>query len=98
MKDIRFEWDEKKNAANMLKHRISFEEAKTVFYDDGARIIDDPDHSEFEDRFILLGLSMRANMLMVSHCYRLSETVIRIVSARKATTVEAKQYQNYRKG
>jgi uncharacterized DUF497 family protein len=97
MKDIRFEWDEKKNAANTLKHGISFEEAETVFYDDAARIIDDPDHSELEDRFILLGLSLRANMLMVSHCYRLSETVIRIISARKATAAEAKQYRYYRK-
>ena len=98
MEDIRFEWDEKKNTANKRKHKISFEEAKTVFYDAGARIIDDPDHSELEDRFILLGLSKKANVLMVSHCYRLSETVIRIISARRSTIAEAQQYQYFRKG
>jgi uncharacterized DUF497 family protein len=57
MKVIQFEWDEKKNKANIRKHGIPFEEAKTVFYDENARIIDDPDHSEEEDRFIILGLS-----------------------------------------
>jgi uncharacterized DUF497 family protein len=98
MTDIRFEWDEKKNTANKRKHNISFEEAKTVFYDDAARIIDDPGHSELENRFILLGLSKKANVLMVSHCYRLSETVIRIISARHATIAEVQQYYYFRKG
>jgi uncharacterized DUF497 family protein len=96
MSDMIFEWDKNKNAANQRKHKVSFEEAETVFYDDDARIIDDPDHSEAEERFVLLGLSRRANLLMVSHCYRLSETVIRIISARKATAAEARQYQYYR--
>ena len=95
MNDIEFEWDKNKNAANKRKHKISFEEAKTVFYDDWGRIIDDPDHSENEERFILLGLSVKANLLMVCHCYCLSETVIRIISARKATTIEAQQYQRF---
>jgi uncharacterized DUF497 family protein len=98
MDDMTFEWDKNKNKANQKKHKISFEEAETVFYDDGARIIDDPDHSESEERFVLLGLSKKANLLMVCHCYRFSGTVIRIISARKATTIEARQYQYFRKG
>lgn len=73
-------------------HRISFEEAQTVFYDDKALLIDDPDHSEEEERFILLGFSQRANMLVVCHCYRHSDSVIRIISARKATKNEERAY------
>ena len=92
MEEIRFEWDENKNRINKQKHRISFEEAMTVFYDEAALVIDDPEHSETEDRFIILGLSNRANLLMVCHCYRESDTVIRIISARKATTTETKYY------
>lgn len=71
---------------------ISFEEAKTVFYDEEALLIDDPEHSKDEERFIILGFSNMANMLVVCHCYRENETVIRIISARKATKNEAKQY------
>lgn len=74
------------------KHKVSFEEAKTVFYDKEAIVIDDPDHSEDEDRFIILGLSRKANLLVVCHCYRESDTTIRIISARRATTTETKQY------
>lgn len=92
MERIRFEWDENKNRANQKKHRVSFDEAKTVFYDEEAKVIDDPEHSEEEDRFIILGLSKRANLLVVCHCYRASETVIRIISARKATRTETEQY------
>lgn len=92
MEEIRFEWDENKNRINKQKHRISFEEAMTVFYDEAALVIDDPEHSETEDRFIILGLSNRANLLLVCHCYRESDTVIRIISARKATTTETKYY------
>lgn len=92
MKSIRFEWDENKNASNQKKHKISFDEAKTVFYDEEARIINDPEHSEEEERFIILGLSKKINLLVVCHCYRESETVIRIISARKATRSETKQY------
>ncbi|MCL2486442.1 MAG: BrnT family toxin [Oscillospiraceae bacterium] len=95
MGSIRFEWDKNKNLINQKKHKISFEEAKTVFYDEEARIIDDPEHSEEEDRFIILGLSKKANLLVVCHCYKDSETVIRIISARKATRTEANQYQDY---
>lgn len=93
MDTIRFEWDENKNTINRQKHKISFEEAKTVFYDENALLIDDPDHSETEDRFILLGLSREAKLLVVCHCYRQSDTVIRIISARKATKTEAKCYE-----
>ncbi len=95
MEEINFEWDENKNRINKGKHNISFEEAKTVFYDEEALVIDDPDHSEEEDRFIILGLSNKANLLVVCHCYRASDTVIRIISARKATSTESKQYYDF---
>lgn len=78
---------------NKKKHKISFEEAKTVFYDSEALIIDDPEHSEEEERFIILGLSKKTNLLVVCHCYRESDSVIRIISARKATTRETRYYQ-----
>ena len=95
MESIRFEWDENKNQINKKKHKVSFEEASSVFYDTEARVIDDPEHSEEEDRFIILGLSRKANLLMVCHCYRESDSVIRIISARKATTNETKQYNDF---
>ncbi len=90
---LQFEWDPVKAEINRHKHQISFEEAQTVFYDDRALLIDDPDHSQFEERFIILGMSNRAHMLVVCHCYRSSETVIRIISARKATAREAAYYR-----
>lgn len=92
MEIIKFEWDENKNRINLHKHGVSFEEAKTVFYDDAALVIDDPEHSEEEDRFIILGLSSQANLLVVCHCCRESDTVIRIISARKATKTETGYY------
>ena len=92
MEVIQFEWDEHKNEINQHKHGISFTEAKTVFYDEEALVIDDPEHSETEDRFIILGLSNKANLLIVCHCYRESDTVIRLISARKATKTESKYY------
>lgn len=92
METIYFEWDENKNSINKQKHKISFEEASTVFYDENALLIDDPEHSESEERFIILGNSFSANLLVVCHCYRESETVIRIISARKATKNETDQY------
>ena len=92
---IKFEWDENKNSINKQKHKVSFEEAKTVFYDENALVIDDPDHSITEERFIILGMSSQAKLLVVCHCYRESETVIRIISARKATKTETKHYENY---
>ena len=89
---IRFEWDENKNLINQRKHGVSFDEAKSVFYDEEALVIDDPEHSLEEDRFIILGLSSKTNLLVVCHCYRESETVIRIISARKATKTESGFY------
>ncbi|RXJ69177.1 hypothetical protein CRV08_03995 [Halarcobacter ebronensis] len=95
MENIQFSWDEKKAKANLEKHKISFDEAKTVFDDDNARLIYDPDHSEDEDRFILLGLSYKLKVLTVVHCYRDSENNIRIISARKSTKKEEKQYKEF---
>lgn len=88
MSSLRIEWDPKKAAQNLRKHRVSFEEAQTVFSDDRARLIDDPDHSEDEDRFVLLGLSNSLRILVVVHCYREEGNVVRIISARKATREE----------
>ena len=88
---LRFEWDENKAKINLRKHGISFEEARTVFYDERARLIADPDHSEDEDRFILLGMGSALRLVVVCHCYR-DEGLIRIISARKATGNESKAY------
>ena len=90
--DIRFEWDEEKAAWNLKKHKVSFEEAKTVFYDPNALLISDPEHSADEDRFIIMGISNKSKLLVVCHCYRENEEVIRIISARKADGLETKQY------
>ena len=98
MEEIKFEWDENKNDINKKKHRISFEEAKTVFYDENALVINDPEYSQEEDRFIILGVSDKTNLLVVCHCYRESDSVIRIISARKATTTETNQYNNFQDG
>ena len=87
-----FEWDENKNLKNISKHGISFEEARTVFFDEQAILFDDPQHSDYEARFLLLGMSETANICIVCHCYRESDTVIRIISARKATKKEVEQY------
>jgi uncharacterized DUF497 family protein len=92
MSTLRFDWDPKKAAANQKKHGVSFDEARTVFFDERAKLIDDPDHSEFEDRFVLLGLSGTLRGILVCHCYREEGNVIRIISARKASPHEAKQY------
>ncbi|MDR1495987.1 MAG: BrnT family toxin [Clostridiales Family XIII bacterium] len=92
MNEIKFVWDENKNQKNIKSHGISFEEAKTVFYDPIAKIIYDPDHSKEEDRFIILGLSKALNLLIVCHCYKGKEDRIRIFSARKATKNEKRQY------
>jgi len=89
---MRIIWDENKNKENIRKHNISFEEAKTVFYDPNGRLIDDPDHSEGEDRFIILGLSKMLNLLVVCHCYKENDEIIRIITARKATKKESKYY------
>ena len=90
--DLRFEWDERKNRSNRQKHGISFEEAQTVFLDDAALLIDDPDHSDDEDRFVLLGLSSSLRTLVVCHCYRKGGSIIRIITARKADRSERSLY------
>ena len=89
---IKFEWDALKAASNVNKHGVSFEEARTVFYDERARLMGDPDHSDHEDRFILLGLSSSLRVIIVCHCYRTEDNIIRIISARKATSNETKAY------
>ena len=92
MTTLHFEWDEPKAKANIPKHGVSFDEAKTVFYDERARLISDPEHSEDEERFILLGCSSGLQLLIVCHCYRANDGVIRIISVRKATKREAASY------
>lgn len=92
MTALRFEWNPRKAETNRKKHGVSFEEAKSVFLDERARLIDDPDHSENEERFVLLGLSSSLRLLLVCHCYRSQGNVIRIISARKATRDELKTY------
>ncbi len=95
MDSLNFEWDENKNISNQKKHDgVTFEEAKTVFSDELARLIPDPDHSVGEERFILMGLSSQLKLLLVSHCEVNSKT-IRIISARKADKLERKQYEGY---
>jgi uncharacterized DUF497 family protein len=92
MADLRIEWDPKKAKANKAKHGISFEEAETVFSDENGLIIADPNHSDTEDRFILLGMSWSLRLLIVCHCYRQASDLIRIISARKANKSERAQY------
>ena len=96
MGNIEFAWDRRKARSNLLKHGVSFEEAETVFLDDSARLIDDPDHSEEEQRFVLLGYSFRARCLIVNHCYLESDSVIRLISARRATAQEEEMYWRLR--
>ena len=97
MKTLIFEWDNKKNKANIKKHGISFDEARTCFYDEFAIQFYDPDHSEDEDRFILLGNSYKLNTLVICHCFKEEETVVRIISARKADKDETLNYWERRK-
>jgi uncharacterized protein len=92
MNTLRFEWDARKASANFKKHGVSFEEARSVFVDERAKLIDDPDHSEDEDRFVLLGVSSTLRLLLVCHCYRSEGNVVRIISARKAIGKESKSY------
>ena len=89
---MQFSWDTKKAEANLKKHGVSFDEAATVFDDFDALCIYDPDHSEDEDRFIMLGMSASTRILVVCHCYRENDEVIRIISARKATPNESNEY------
>ena len=93
---MEFEWDSRKDRANAKKHGVSFEDARTAFYDETAMVFHDPDHSSDEDRFILLGMSARARVLVVCHCMRDSDSVVRINSARRADTQEESDYWEYR--
>jgi len=92
MSGLSFEWDRGKAATNAAKHGVTFEEAKTVFFDDDALVIPDPDHSKDEDRFIIMGQSNEPRMLVVVHCFRNAGASIRIISARKAGTKEQQPY------
>jgi uncharacterized DUF497 family protein len=92
MKKIHFQWDESKAKSNEIKHQISFQEATSVFYDECAIEFYDDVHSKWEDRFLLLGVSDKLNLLLICHCYRENDETIRIISARKATKNESKHY------
>jgi hypothetical protein len=93
--DITYEWSSRKASENARKHGVSFDEAKSAFLDENARLIADDEHSDDEDRFILLGLSVQLRLLVVVHCYRESDNVIRIISARKADRSERSQYSEF---
>jgi uncharacterized DUF497 family protein len=95
MNEITLAWDDRKNLENQRKHGISFEEAITIFADENARLKHDPDHSQKEDRFILLGFSAKLRILVVAHVYEQDDKEVRIISARKATPKERKQYGNF---
>ena len=97
MDEIKFEWDENKNAINIKKHGVSFEDVESVFYDDCALLFDDPEHSKDEDRFLIIGYPDNGNLCIVSHCYR-KHGVIRIISARRATHKEQLFYHEYNGG
>lgn len=90
---LRFDWDERKNRGNRAKHGVWFEEAQCVFEDPHVRLFHDPEHSEAEERFLLLGVSSAARILVVVHCYGESEDLVRIISARKATRKEIRFYE-----
>lgn len=90
--EVRFEWDPAKNAINIRRHKVSFDEASTAFLDENALLVDDPEHSEDEDRFVLLGLSASLRLLLVCHCYKAKSGLIRIISARKADRQERQDY------
>ncbi len=92
MAELAFEWDPRKAASNAAKHGVTFEEAKTVFYDEEALVIPDPDHSKDEERFIIMGRSGELRLLVVIHCFRKTSSSIRIISARRAGTKEQKPY------
>jgi uncharacterized DUF497 family protein len=92
MREIRFAWDERKNRDNLRKHGIPFEKAQTVFLDENAVRYYDPEHSAGEDRFLMLGMSFRLRILVVCHCYRMDDSVIRLISARKANKREQAAY------
>jgi uncharacterized protein len=95
MADPTFEWNKRKASDNRRKHGVSFEEARSAFRDENARVIPDPEHSDEEGRFVLLGLSVQLRLLLVVHCYREDDEVIRIISARKADPAERSKYSEF---
>lgn len=95
MNKASFSWDDRKERENQRKHGVTFEEAATAFADENARVKHDPDHSQDEDRFLLLGFSAKLRLVVVVHAYRQDETEIRIISARKAVPKERKQYGGF---
>jgi hypothetical protein len=90
---LRFEWNRAKSAGNKRKHGVSFEEAETVFYDDWGILIEDEYDRDQESRFVLIGTSAALRVLVVSHCYRARDQVIRLISARKANRAERRDYE-----
>lgn len=92
MNELRFSWDERKNRENLRKHNVSFAEAQSVFFDENAVEFFDAAHSGKEERFILLGMSAKERLLLVCHCLREEKNLIRIISARKATKNEQREY------
>ncbi|MDP8207353.1 MAG: BrnT family toxin [Candidatus Electryonea clarkiae] len=97
MNHLQFEWDERKEKQNVKKHGISFNEARSVFYDENAMQFFDPDHSDDEDRFIIIGLSFKLRVVIVCHCFREDETVVRIISARRANKSEEQDFWRLRR-
>jgi len=97
MIELQFEWDKRKEKANIKKHDISFDEARTVFYDENAIQFFDPDHSDDEDRFVLLGISFKLRVVVVCNCFRENDTVVRIISARKSDGDEENEYWRNRR-
>ncbi len=95
MEYIQFEWDPHKNEINKKKHGLSFETAREVFYDECAILFDDPDHSDTEERFLIIGSIQTAQICIVSHCYRDNDNRIRIISARQATKSEQQAYYDF---
>lgn len=95
MSQIRFEWDNQKALTNERKHGITFADAESVFSDENARLIFDPEHSLEEDRYIILGISSLHGLLVVSHIYKQNDQIIRIISARKATKKEQQKYREF---
>jgi uncharacterized protein len=93
MTGIRFTWSKSKDRTNQKKYGVSFEEAQTVFFDELALFMEDPDHSDDEDRFLLLGMSSSLRIILVCHCFRKEDEIIRIISARKANKFECEQYR-----
>jgi len=93
---VQFEWDEDKARSNVEKHGITFEEARSVFFEEDALLYDDPDHSADEQRFLLIGPSASLRLLAVVHCFREPDETIRIISARQATRKEARTFVTQR--